>query len=153
MKLDIGSAEGPVPADVHLDYSMDYLPYTEEELGFKPVDILADAHYLPFRDEVFDEARAGSILIVYTGTDAIDEAFRVLKKHGKLEAVLQLPCIVTFLNFTTTLGVVSDIEGLSGHNEDDSIFDARITMIKQEYTDWDNPPWEHSEEYPRRQIC
>ena len=153
MKLDIGSAEGAVPADVHLDYSMKYIAYTEEELGFKPVDILADAHYLPFRDEVFDEARAGSILIVYTGTDAIDEAFRVLKKHGKLEAVIHLPCIVTFLNFTTTLGVVNDIETINTNTEDDSIFDVRITVIKQEYTDWNNPPWTHTEQYPKRQIC
>ena len=152
MKLDIGSAEGPVEADVHLDYSMDYLPYTEEELGFKPVDILADAHRLPFRNNLFDEVRAGSILIVYTGTDAVDEAFRVLKQNGKLEAVLQLPLITTFLDATTELGVVNDIETINTNITDDSIFDVRILMTKNKYTDWDNPPWIREVDYPRRQI-
>jgi len=100
MRLDIGSAWSPDPhADVRVDIEGDSEEWNTSQWdeGIKayvkvpgnPVDVIADAHALPFRDGVFDSARAGLIFFWWTGTDAIDEAFRVLKIGCVIDAVVR----------------------------------------------------------------
>ncbi|MHA1614811.1 MAG: methyltransferase domain-containing protein [Candidatus Thorarchaeota archaeon] len=83
MKLDVGSAECPmVPYDewIHVDV---YDSGLASDFGLKRVvDVIADAHYLPFRDSVFDEVFSGATVLTYTGTKAVSEIVRVTKPNG-----------------------------------------------------------------------
>ena len=150
MKLDIGSAEGAVPADVHLDYSMKYIAYTEEELGFKPVDILADAHYLPFRDECFDEVHSGDTLLAYTGTQAVDEAVRVTKQGAVLDIRTHFPYVTTLIDILIRNTVVTDIK--PNFWDGDEIFSVIVTAKKQGYEAWETPPYTRIVEFPYRKV-
>ena len=139
MKLDIGSAEGPMPADyIHLDIQREYVYATAEELGYKPVDIIADAHYLPFRDGVFDEVYSGNCVLVYTGKRAFDEAVRVLKPKGKLVLHIiasYVPMAIIEAGKRHKLKWI-DIEPVN-HEIDGEIFDVKLTFRKERLTnDW-----------------
>jgi ubiquinone/menaquinone biosynthesis C-methylase UbiE len=48
------------------------------------VDIIADAHYLPFKENSFDEVKAYHILEHLNFIEAMDEIYRVLKPNGIL---------------------------------------------------------------------
>jgi len=79
IKLDIGSAEGPMPKDyIHIDVTKES-PYAEKELGFKPVDIVADAHHLPIRSDIADEVWSGRCICMYTGNKGATRSFSRLE--------------------------------------------------------------------------
>jgi len=137
IKLDIGSAGCPKSKDyIHIDITKES-PYTEEELGFKPVDIVADAHYLPIRSEVADEVWSGRCVCMFTGTQALREAFRVLKenKYLKITVTLEdLPATVRYilrfgyriLNLEVTNMITEDYDF-----EEAGVYDVQI--IAQKY--------------------
>jgi len=84
MKLDVGCGnfkEGDIGIDIEPPSSL----RTPNE-----ADIVADAHYLPFRDNLFDEAYSCLCVGLYTGTQAIDEMIRVCKSDGSITIVINI---------------------------------------------------------------
>lgn len=132
MKLDIGSAEGPDDsADIHLDYTTKS-GFTKQMLGYRPIDIVADAHYLPFRNNVFDEVFAGRVLLGCTGRRALKETIRVTKKNGRIKITQHLPIVPkTLLLLNWYRCSIVNIEALNWTSEEEGneVFDVTIEAI------------------------
>lgn len=75
--LDIGSGENKIEGAIGLDVRR-----------IESVDIISDAHKLPFKDEVFDLIYSSHLIEHFSHRevkDAVKEWIRVLKKDGIIE--------------------------------------------------------------------
>ena len=76
--LDIGCANSPYAASFKNRVGFDVMPG-------KGIDVVGDAHALPFQDEEFEQVLCTEVLEhLHTPQEAINEMFRVLKKDGTL---------------------------------------------------------------------
>lgn len=74
--LDVGCGKRKL-GDIGIDYSRD-----------SEADIIADAHYLPFKDECFDKVISITVLEHSPNPlNFLKEQYRVLKKGGEIEVV------------------------------------------------------------------
>jgi len=152
LQLEIGTNEGKYLHDaigVDIELTPDY--WGEESMG-GAVDIQCDAHFLPFRNEIFDEVLAGRVLIVYTGTDAVDEAIRVLKPKAAITTIIQFEYMTTYIDYIIRSTVLTGIEIINTNCEDDSPYDIKIVSTKQPWIAYDNPPYKRSIEHPKRKL-
>ena len=130
MKLDIGS-ESYISEDA--DIGLDIIAETVGMNVYEGrVDIMADAHHLPFRDEVFDEVFSGQCIGVYTAEQSVRESVRVLKTGCEVEYrtyIYGLPMIVSEL---LSIANISWIEG--------GFHSVHIKAIKEPYKEY-NTAW------------
>ena len=85
--LDVGSGANP-HGDVNLDIYTGYSPHAE--MNIKKPTIRADAHYLPFQNEMFDGVYCSHALEHLTNPEvALCEMLRVLQKYGR--ATFEVP--------------------------------------------------------------
>ena len=83
MRLDIGCANRP-KADVNIDLFRFSTEATEDQSPTKTkADVIAEATYLPFRDECFDEVICHDVIEhTLVPQRLLSEIVRVLKPHG-----------------------------------------------------------------------
>ncbi len=85
--LDVGSGANP-HGDVNLDMYTGYSPHAE--MNVKKPTIRADAHYLPFQNEMFIGVHCSHTLEHLTKPEvALREMLRVLQKYGR--ATFEVP--------------------------------------------------------------
>jgi len=128
--LDIGSDEGPRegPEWIHLDIK--HTPLCDEMFGFRTVDVIADAHNLPFAEQTFDHVYSGACLFEYTEASAFLEALRVLKDNRTLELRVHLEALPrTIEGCMSAAMIVTNIEALNVY--DDGVYDLKVEVHKR----------------------
>jgi len=128
--LDIGSDEGPRegPEWIHLDIK--HTPLCDEMFGFRTVDVIADAHNLPFAERTFDHVYSGACLFEYTEASAFLEALRVLKENRTLELRVHLEALPRTIEACMNAAmIVTNIEVLNVY--DDGVHDLKVEVCKR----------------------
>jgi len=128
--LDIGSDEGPRegPEWIHLDIK--HTPLCDEMFGFRTVDVIADAHNLPFAERTFDHVYSGACLFEYTEASAFLEALRVLKDNRTLELRVHLEALPrTIESCLNASAIVTNIEVLNIC--EDGVYDLKVEVRKR----------------------
>ena len=134
-KLNVGS--GQVPFEGNEWVNLDLRPHDCCDLH-----VHADAHQLPFKDEVFDEVLTDSCVMVFTDERAILECLRVLKPGGifsiyvYVETVAQTLQVIGEVGNTNTLKF--DVFNHSVHPETNELLAHEfVIVVRKEIRDDD----------------
>ncbi len=107
--LEIGVGTGRFAEALHIDIGIDISLKVLHIAKFRGTDvILADARYLPFKNEVFEEEYMIFTICFLKDIDrALDEAYRTLRKFGRI--------IIAFIPKESPLGKKYIEEAKKGH--------------------------------------